>query len=269
MTTVITAKLTLAVRLVDTTTGRELSENDISFYIDGGLVHPMKKGSGTYIFVNMSKEEFLMQICAYGFMDMDVKVDCKALDSRLPMFDVFLMPSEKNQIGGQVIEINGTLSGLESIQAININHPVGAFQSVVTKKDITKMTLLPMTTGGGVALDSIAYAMLSKDQSRYEVFTVQEQDSKASVVLRSPLKYEHELNDRIFRIIYGRAGPGDDFRLKVRDDEATLNYLLYFKVGEDEYLRPVDFHLENGEIDLLEGATKIVALNREEVKENE
>ncbi len=269
MTTVITAKLTLAVRLVDTTTGRELSENDISFYIDGGLVHPMKKGSGTYIFVNMSKEEFLMQVRAYRFMDMEVKVDCKTLDPRLPMLDLFLMPSEKNQTGGQVIEIKGTLSGLETIQAIDLNRPEGAFQSVTTKKDITKMTLLPMTSGGAVALDSMAYALLSKDQMRYEVFTVQEQDSKASVIIRSPLKYEHELNDRIFRIIYGRAGPGDNFILKVRDDSATLNFILYFKVGEDEYVRPIDFHLEKGEINLLEGATKIVALNREEVKENE
>ncbi len=268
MTTVITAKLTLAVRLVDTTTGRELTETDIRFFFNGGLVHPMKKGSGTYVFVNMGKEDFLMRICAYGYDEEELDIKYETLDPRLPLLDVFLMPSEKNQRGGSVIKINGNLPGLESIEAININRPIAAFQSVATKKEVTKLTLLPMTLGGGVALESMAYAMLSKDQMRYEVFTVQEQDAAMSVILKSQLKFEHELNDRIFRIIYGRAGPRGDFILKVRDDEKVLEFLLYFKLNGKEYIRPIDFHSESGEIDPLEGATEIVALEeKEEVKD--
>ncbi len=266
MTAVITARLTLAIRLVDTTTGREVPESDNSFYIDGGLVHPMRKGPGTYVLVNMSREDFLMRICVRGFMDEEVNVRFDTLDQRLPIIDVFLMPTEKNQIGGGTIQINGTLSGLEFIQAINLNRPVAAFQSVVTRKE-TKMTVLPITTGGGVALEEMAYAILSKDQMRYEVFTVQQQDAPTSVVLRDRLKFQHELNDRIFRIIYGRAGPRGDFILKIRDDAKVLNYLLYFKVDGEEYLRPIDFHLESGVIEPLEGATKISVQEVTEGKE--
>ena len=269
MAIVITAHLTLAVRLVDTTTGRELTETDIRFYIGNDMVHPMRKGSGTYIFVNMSKEDFLMRICARGYDDIDVNVQHETLDPRLPILDVFLMPSEKNMVGGPILQINGTLSGLEYLEAIDLGHPIGVFQSAVTKKEVTKMTLLPTTQGGGVALDSISYAILSKDQSRYEVFTVKEQDSATSVILRAQMKTEHELNDRIFRIVYGRAGPKGAFVLKVRDESSVLNYLLHFKAGKFEYLRPIDFHLETGEIKLKEGATKIVAEKEEEEKENE
>ncbi len=269
MTTVITARLTLAVRLVDTTTGRELTETDIRFYIGTDMLHPMRKGSGTYVFVNMSKEDFLMRICARGFEDMDVNVQHESLDPRLPILDVFLMPSEKNMVGGPLLQINGTLSGLQYLEAIDLGHPIGVFQSAVTKKDVTKMTLLPATQGGGVALDSISYAILSKDRSRYEVFTVKEQDSPTSVILKAQMSIEHELNDRIFRIVYGRAGPKGAFVLKVRDDSSDLNYLLHFKAGKFEYLRPVDFHQETGEVKLKEGATKIVAEEVKEEKENE
>ena len=268
MTTVISAKLTLAVRLVDTTTGLELTESDISFYLNGGLVHPVRKGSGTYAFINMSKENFLIHICAYGFDDAELDIKCDALDPRLPLIDVFLMPSEKKQRGGSVIKITGNLPGLESIEAINMNRPIAAFQSVTTGRGITRMTLLPMTLAGGVALDSMAYAMLSKDRMRYEVFTVQEQDAATSVVLKSKLKVSHELNERIFRIIYGKAGPKGDFILKVRDEATVLDYLLHFKVDGREYVRPIDFHLETGKIDLTEGATEIVAFDgKEEVKD--
>ena len=130
------------------------------------------------------------------------------------------------------------------------------------------MNLLPMTLAGGVALDPMAYAMLSNDRMRYEVFTVQEQDDATSVMLKTQLKFTHEFNEKIFRIIYGRAGPEGDFILKVRDDEDVLQYLLYFRAGGREFIRPIDFHLENGEIDLREGATEIVTLEgKEDVKD--
>jgi hypothetical protein len=275
VTTVITARLTLAVRLVDTTTGKELSENDIRFFIGDDLVHPMKKGSGTYVFVNMGREDFLMRVYAFGYDDYETDVKLETLDPRLPMLDIFLMPLEKNRIGGSVLQISGTLSKLEYIEAIRLDHPIGAFQSVSTRKNVTRMTVLPMTTGGGVALDTINYAILSKDQQRYEVFTVMEQDASNSVILKSQLKFEHELNDRIFRIVYGRAGPKGKFVLKVRDESSSLPYLLHFKAGDTEYIRPIDFHLETGEIKLRTGATKIPALDEtdetdeKEVKENE
>lgn len=269
MTTVITAKLSLAVRLLDTTTGLELSETNVSFYIGGMKVIPMKKGSGTYVFVNMGREDFLMRICANGFDDYDVEVKYETLDPILPILDAFLMPSEKNRNGGYVLKINGTLSKLEYLEAINLNRPSGAFQSVLVKKDVARMNVLPTSPGGGVALENMAYVLLAGNSERYETFIVKEQDKPTSVLLKAPLQYEHELNDRIYRIIYGRVDPEGKFILKVRDDSVNLDYLLHFKVGDDEYLRHIDFHLENGETDLLKDATKIKTLEGKDETENE
>ena len=250
----ITATLSLAVRLIDTTTGKELSENNITFSRDGNILRPIKKGDGVYVFVNIGREDFLMQIKAYGYDDMDVKVTYEQLDPRLPMIDVFLMPSEKNRVGGSVLEIHGTLSNLEFIEAINLNRPLCLFHSMQVKRDGTRMNLLPLNAGGGVRLDSITYALISETKERYDCFRILDQDKPLSVVLESPAAGDHKLNDGIFRIIYGRAGPDGRFSLKVRDDGSSLPYLIHFKVGEDEYFRPLDFHAEAKEIDLLEGA---------------
>ncbi len=257
MTTVITAKLSLAIRLIDTTNGKELQETNVSFFKDGSMLRPIKKGDGVYIFVNVGKEDFLMQIKAYGYDDTDVKVAYDTLDPRLPMIDVFLMPSEKNRVGGSVLEIHGTLSDLEFIEGISLDHPICLFQSLVVKREVAKMTILPLKAGGGVKLDSITYALTNETGERYERFAFKEQDSPLSVILLSPLQDEHKLNDRIFRIIYGRAGPDGRFSMKVRDDASSLPYLLYFKVGEDEYFRLLNFQEESGEIDLLDGAALV------------
>lgn len=256
MTVVITAKLSLAVRLVDTTTGRDLAENDVRFLKDGRFLHPIRKGNGLYVFVNTSREEFPMQINAYGYDPYDLEVDFDALDPRLPMIDIFLMPSEKNRLGGTVLKVYGTLSKLEYIEAVNLNSPIGLFQSAQEKKGTCTMNLLPVRAGGGCMLDAISYAVASETCERYDVFEVRQQNAPLSVILKEPLEKEHKLNDKIFRIVYGRAGPDGQFVLKVRDDSSSLPYLLHFKAGEDEYFRKIDFSEEKGEIDLLKDAVK-------------
>ena len=86
---------------------------------------------------------------------------------------------------------------------------------------------------------------------------------------------EHKLNDKIYRIIYGRASPSGAFILRVRDDAGSLPYLIHFKADDKEYFRKLDFHLNHGIVDLLDGATLVndledtVETKEEEEKENE
>lgn len=275
MTTVITAKLSLAVRLLDTTTGKEITDSNIHFTIDDNPFNPLRKGDGTYVFVNIGKEEFLMQINAYGYEKMCMKVNSKELDPKLPMIDFFLMPQEKNRIGGEVLEVRGSLSKLEYIEAINLDRPICLFHSSNYKKEVYKLNLLSMTAGGGVILDSLKYAVLDEANMRYDCFTVTQQDSPSSVVIKEPMINEHKLNDKIYRIIYGRASPSGAFILRVRDDAGSLPYLIHFKADDKEYFRKLDFHLDHGIVDLLDGATLVndledtVETKEEEEKENE
>ncbi len=253
----ITAKLSLAVRLIDTTTGKELTETDVTFLKDGRFVHPMRKGDGVYVFVNMSREDFPMQINARGFDPADIEVDFDALDPRLPMADIFLMPSEKNRVGGSVISISGTLSKLEYIEAVYLDSPICLFHSSQDKKGVFSMNLLPVRSGGGCMLDTMKYAIASETGERYDVFEVKQQNAPLSIILKEPLAEEHKLNDKIFRIVYGRAGPKGAYVLKVRDEADSLPYLLHFKAGKYEYFRKIDFGQERGEIDLLKDAIKL------------
>ena len=260
----ISAKLSLAVRLIDTTTGRDITESDVRFYRDGRLISVMRKGEGLFVIVNEGREDFPMQINVHGFDPLDILISYEQLDPRLPMLDIFLMPSEKNRVGGSVLEICGTLPELEYIEAINLSRPLGLFHSMQDKRGICTMNLLPVRQGGACRLDQITYAVADETSERYDVFTVKNQDAPLKIILKEPILNEHKLNDKIFRIIYGRAGPDGSFRLKVRDDSSLLPYLLHFKVGEDEYFRKLDFHLESGEIDLLQDAEKVQPLTGKE-----
>lgn len=269
MTTVISAKLSLVLRLLDTTTGREIAERNIQFFIDGEYVIPMVKEESLYVFVNLCKEDFLMQINVFGYDRLDMQVNTTVLDPMLPMMDVFLMPSEKNHTGGDVLEITGTLSGLEYIEAINLNRPICIFRSEEKKKDTTRLNLLPLVPGGGVRLDRLKYALLAEADGRYDCFTVKKQDSPTSVILEDSLQNEHRPNGKIYRIIYGRAGPGDRFTLKVRDGGVSLPHMIHFGLDGKEYFRKLDLHLEAGEVDLFEGMDEVEPIDRKEEETDE
>ena len=187
MTITISAKLTLAVRLLDTTTVREISEPDAHFLIDGMKSDPMRKGDGMYVFVNVGKEDFLMQTIVRGYDNSVVAVSTDKLDQRLPMLDLFLMPSEKNRAYGDVLKVYGTLSKLDYIEAINLNRPIGLFHSSQDKKEVHKLSLLPMTAGGGVSLDTLRYALLNEESEIYEPFKVLEQDTTTTVITEEAL----------------------------------------------------------------------------------
>ena len=257
MSVVIRARLSLAIRLIDTTTGRVIEETDIRFNEGSQILKPIYKGEGIWVFTGDSRKDFSMHIAARGFDEADLNIQYETLDPKLPMCDVFLMPSEKNRKAGSVISIHGHLSKLESIEAVAVERPICRYRETSEKRGVVSMSLMPMTIGGRVVTENMRYALLSDDGSRYEVFEITDQVNQTQVVLKDPLKGEHKINERVCRIIYGRAGPNDEFMLKVRDDGSSLPYLIHFTAGNNEYFRPIDFHLESGEIDLMDGAVMV------------
>jgi len=254
---VIKARLLLAIRLIDTTTGREIEESDVHFGTKDEELKPMNKGEGFWVFTGDNREDFSMYIKARGYDDADLDVRFDTLDPKLPMCDVFLMPSEKNRVGGTVAKIHGTLSNLKSIEAVAVERPICFYHEMSEKKGVVKLSLLPKAPGGRVVIENMRYALMYEDGTRYEAFEVTDSSNPSAVVLKDPLLGEHKANEKVFRIIYGRAGPKGAFSLKVRDDSDHLPHLIHFVAGKYEYFRPIDFHLETGEIDLLEGALKV------------
>ena len=257
MSVVIRARLSLAIRLIDTTTGRVIEETDIRFNEGSQILKPINKGEGIWVFTGESRKDFSMHIAARDYDEADIDIRFETLNPKLPMCDVFLMPSEKNRKAGSVISIHGHLSKLESIEAVAIDRPICRYRETSEKRGVICMSLMPMTIGGRVVTENMRYALLSEDGSRYEVFEIIDQVNQTQVVLKDMLKGEHKINERVCRIIYGRAGPNDEVMLKVRDDGSNLPYLIHFTAGGNEYFRPIDFHYESGEIDLKDKAVMV------------
>jgi hypothetical protein len=221
------------------------------------------------VFTNAGREDFLMRISARGYDEEEIPISYGELDPKLPTCDIFLMPSEKNRAGGMVLSVHGTLSRLQSIEAVLVDRSVGLFHSLTEKKEVYTMNVLPKTPGGGVRLDTMRYALLSGNRERYEVFDVTEELSPTSVRIKERLTDEHKTGDTICRIIYGRVSKDGSYVLKVRDDASSLPVIIRFTKDGREYFKCTDLKQEAGGADLLKGAAVKETITPKETSQDE
>ncbi|MDE6640503.1 MAG: hypothetical protein K2K63_08265 [Acetatifactor sp.] len=234
---VICFQLDLLIRLIDTTTGAELEERNVSFFRDGKPVRPIPRGSGNYVFLNCGREDGNLEIRARGYEPCQVSVEYEMLDRQLPVKEVFLIPSE-NMSGIQpIITFSGQLKGLESVQAVNLGSTCCCISEFDERKRIMKLF---KTHRSG--MDDIYYGLIHPDKQTYEPFEVVKEVSESSIKISQPLQEPFSVNSPIARIIFGMTTPKGNYLIRVRDDATRLLYLVRYVVKGSVKFKTVDFH---------------------------
>ena len=113
-TTVFTHSLDLALRLVDTTSGRGVSGNGMTVRVDGKPVRFGEKGGGMLIFQNLGTRRFQLEIFSSAYETAEREVDLDALGKGIPLLELHLIPGPgyPGAVAFQTLE--GTLPGLRT-----------------------------------------------------------------------------------------------------------------------------------------------------------
>ncbi len=236
---VITAKLDLLVRLIDTTTGAYVEERTIVFKRDGIPVRPEPRNPGTYVFINTGREDFLMQIEVFGYEIYKKEVRYEELDERLPECDVFLMPSESMSRGEKVLSFSGTLPFLKKIEAVCLGRPVCFANNYVAKTNALSVFL---SSGGTVTLTDKYYGLLHSDKKSYEKIEVEKSYTPQSVKLKEPIQEEQVSNLAVMRVIFGSVDEDGNYLLRVRDSGTDLKYLVRYELDDEIIFSEIDFN---------------------------
>ncbi len=235
---VINSRLDLMVRLIDTTTGAIVDERNVFFTRNGLTVKPEPRGTGIFIFINTGREDFLMRTEVYGYEPVETRVIYESLDERIPVVNLFLMPSESMFRGEGLISFSGTLPFLKKIEAVNLNEPV----CICNDYDPKKLTAKVFRTGAGkIEMNDIYYGLLASDKQSFEKIEVTESVSPQSVRLKEALKEEFTPNNPVMRILFGSVSADGDYVLRVRDNGKDLMYLVRYEVNDEVRFQTVDF----------------------------
>lgn len=235
-------KLDLMISIYDATTGNAVDEKNIRFLRDGDVCVAQRRGEETYVFLNMGRENCLMQIDVFGYETRKIFVQYEALDTHLPALDVFLIPSENHRVRGNILVLKGKLSGLKQLEALHPGRPVTGIKDF----DAKKMTMSVFSPNRRVSLTRRYYGLLHDDKTSFEDIVVLDEVSGDAVKLREPIREEFSPNAPICPVIFGQVEEDGSYMLAVLDDGENLNYLVKYITDEKTGYQKIDFHNLDG-----------------------
>jgi hypothetical protein len=230
-------RLDLCIKLLDTTTGKSITERNVKFLEEGKVVPFIYKGSGIYILMNTERKDTMYEIHAYGYEVNMVSVAYGESNRPYQMAEVSLIPEETAYSYMGLLTMEGSLEGIEELMAIRLTTVDRTLQNYDVRKRILYFF-------GGAELTEKEYGLFHRATMDFEVFQVGKVIDKKAAILRRPLEMPYAVKDPIVRIVKGKVMPDYSYRLRVRDDGQEVIYLVRYVVKGETYFQKVNFKKE-------------------------
>ena len=229
--------LDLALRLVDTATGRVLAGRDLELRRDGRRVRPLEKEDGYLIFLGEGRRDFDLSVRLRGYEPRQVRVAYAALDKALPLLELHLIPGKDYAPGVPCFSLEGTCPGITALDAVR----AGDSACLIREFDPRKR-LVTLFNPHKLELDRTFYALVDPDRETYEPFR-----------LIKRIDFQVYKTDRVIEtrfgnyfpvcpMVFGGADPDGGYRLRVRDETAQARWIVRWEAGGQTFFQTVDFH---------------------------
>ena len=238
----ITHRLVLALRLVDTADGRTIKDKTIVIRKDGIVVKPMIKDDGYFVFSNMERKNFTLELTARGYETYRGEVDFDQLDPVRPLLVLHMVPGQNYRGLYPCLSLEGQASGITAIDAVR----AGVDICQIKGWDLANMQIT-ITNPYRVRLESVWYALVDPDSGTYEVFRVIRQISDLVFEIDRVLKTAFQPYFPVCPLIFGSIGPGDRYCLRVADDQDGARVIVRTQCDGQESFETVDLKRSQNE----------------------
>ena len=240
-------RLDLALRLLDSVTGKIIQERNTRFSMKSPEKKAIPRGGGLYLFLNTGREDFELEIHVYGYESKKVKITYPAQEENMPIRDVYLLPLD-NPVLENVLTLRGNLPGIEEIEAVSLTDANCCIKEFDARKRI--MTILNQKN---IRFHHTHYGLINRERTAYEHFELEKEISLQSIKCKKKLEQEYFINQPITRVIFGQTNEQGDYILKVAQDEIA-QYLVRFVVDGNTFYQKVDFRQEGNFLECQEAA---------------
>ena len=247
---VIHHQLDLALRLVDSITGRAIEERNIQFLTQSQDKTIISRGAGSYLFLNTGRADFDIEIRVYGYEPRKIRITYPIQKEHLPIRDVYLLPLN-NPVLENVLSLWGNIPGIEEIEAVSLTNTNCCIKEFDARTKI--MTILNQKNAH---FRHSHYGLLNKERTAFEHFELEKEINLQTLKCKKRLQREFQINQPIVRVIFGQTNEQGDYVLKVENDE-NAQYLVRYVVNGKEFFQKVDFHEEGNVLNGQEEAAEV------------
>lgn len=237
-TAVFTHSLDLALRLVDTTSGADVSGRHVNVYLDGRQVRGPEKG-GVLIFQNLPARQFLLELRSLYYEPVLQHVDLDALPGGLPMLELPLIPSAGYPGGTGFLTLEGTLPGISALSAVRAGENACMIREFEPRKRLMKLF-----NPHHLSLDRMLYGLVDPDNERYEPFRILKMTDDQTAKTDRVLETEFRNYFPITPMVLGSCQPDGRYCLRVRDDGTLARWIIRWEAGSEARFQTVDFRQE-------------------------
>lgn len=230
-------RLDLALRLLDSVSGRSITENAVQFSSESPGRDPIPKGGGLYLFLNMERVDFDLEVRVYGYEPKTVRITYPEQEEQLPIREIYLIPLD-HPVREDLLTLRGNLPGIEAIEAVSLMDASCCIKEFDARKRI--MTVLNQRN---MNFRHVHYGLIDQKRTAFEHFEIEKEISKQEFRCKNKLEREFQINQPITRVIFGQVSRQGDYVLKVAQEEYA-QYLVRFVVNGKEFFQKVDFRKE-------------------------
>lgn len=238
-TLVFTHRLDLAVRLLDTTSGRGAGGKELTVRIDGKPVSFREKGDGILIMQNLETRRFRMEVLSSAYEYAEQEVDLDALGKGIPLLELQLIP-KPGSFGTTVFqELKGVLPGIAHLSAVRTGDNACLIREFDPRKRVMKLF-----NPHHLALDRVLYALVDPDNGSYEPFRIVQRLDDQTVKIDRVLETVFRNYFPVSPIVMGTCSSDGNYCLRVRDDGTACKWMIRWESCGTPQFQAVDFHQE-------------------------
>ena len=232
---VFTHELDMALRLVDTTSGSDISGREVEVRLDGLRARCEEKG-GVLIFQNLPSRRFQLTLRSRYYETECREVELDALGKGLPLLELQLLPSAGHPDGPEFLALEGSLPGISGLSAVR----AGDNACMIREFDQRKR-LMKLFNPHHLALDRMFYGLVDPDNGRYEPLRIlkltDEQTAKTDRVLETEFRNYFPVTPMVF----GKCSPDGRYCLRVRDQGGQARWIVRWERNGEVFFQTVDF----------------------------
>lgn len=230
-------RLDLILRLIDSTTGREITDRRCQMITNPDrMLKPVVRGDGTYLFLEIGRTDFEIDIHVYGYESRKEKVVFENLDENMPIKEVYLLPKAEMATGDNILTLRGRLPGIKEIEAVPLTNVVCNYKEYDKRNNILKMF-----NQHKVRMKNIHYGIIDVNLMEYDRFEVKEELTTQEVRLKEKLEKEYTINQPIAGIIFGQVDDDGEYKLAIRAGKLA-HYLVRYVVDDTVHFKKIDFN---------------------------
>ena len=234
----LTHSLSLALRLLDATTGMPVSLSDVS--LTGCPERPREVETGTLLFIDLPREDFSISLSSRRFEDRPVDVHYAELDEKLPILDVPLVPRTGLYGGEPLLTLEGVCPGITELSAARPGDTSCLFREFDAKKH-----LLTVFNPHALSLDRPRYALIDTENGACELFQIAKRVNDTTLKLPCTLAGSYGNYSPLTPVVDGLVRPDGSYTIRVRDDGSDASWLLRYVVNGEEHFKSADFRSED------------------------